>query len=132
MTKKIDTHAHLGECCVFGLLATEEDILRRMDECGVDATIVQPYPGATIASKTHDRIADLCARHPGRFFGIASVTPHRDHDAYEREMERCIKDLKFVGIKLHTITPNLCVSGDEVERSPLPDTRIDDRSWLRE
>src|SRR5580693_1952393 len=70
MTKKIDTHAHLGECCVFGLLATEEDILRRMDECGVDATIVQPYPGATIASKTHDRIADLCARHPGRFVGI--------------------------------------------------------------
>ena len=62
MTKRIDTHAHLGECCVFGLLATEEDILRRMDECGVDATIVQPYPGATIASKTHDRIADLCAK----------------------------------------------------------------------
>ena len=46
MTKRIDTHAHLGECCVFGLHATEEDILRRMDECGVDATIVQPYPGA--------------------------------------------------------------------------------------
>ncbi|MGC2404039.1 MAG: amidohydrolase family protein [Acidobacteriaceae bacterium] len=103
MTKKIDAHAHLGECCVFGLLATEEDILRRMDECKVDATILQPYPGATIASNTHDRIADMCARHPGRFFGIASVTPHRDHDAYEREMERCIKDLKFVGIKLHTI-----------------------------
>ena len=75
MTRKIDTHAHLGECCVFGLLATEEDILRRMEECGVDATIVQPYPGATMASRTHDRIADLCARHPGRFFGIASVTP---------------------------------------------------------
>ena len=45
MTKRIDTHAHLGECCVFGLLATEEDILRRMDECKVDATIIQPYPG---------------------------------------------------------------------------------------
>ncbi len=76
MTKKIDTHAHLGECCVFGLLSTEEDMLRRMEECGVDATIVQPYPGATTASKTHDRIAELCAKHPGRFFGIASTTPH--------------------------------------------------------
>jgi hypothetical protein len=102
-TKRIDTHAHLGECCVFGLLSTEEDMLRRMEECDVDATIVQPYPGATTASKTHDRIADLCARHPGRFFGIASVTPHGDRDAYEREVERCIKELKFVGIKLHTI-----------------------------
>ena len=103
MTKKIDTHAHLGECCVFGLLSTEEDMLRRMEECGVDATIVQPYPGATTASKTHDRIADLCAKHPGRFFGIASMTPHGPREAYEREIERCIKDLKFVGIKLHTI-----------------------------
>ena len=59
MTKRIDTHAHLGECWVFGLLATEEDILRRMEECAVDATIIQPYPGATIASKTHDRIATM-------------------------------------------------------------------------
>jgi hypothetical protein len=48
MTKRIDTHAHLGECCVFGLLSTEEDMLRRMEECKVDATIVQPYPGATV------------------------------------------------------------------------------------
>jgi len=45
-TKVIDTHAHLGECCVFGLYSTEEEMIRRMDECGVDATIVQPYPGA--------------------------------------------------------------------------------------
>ena len=26
------------ECCVFGLYGTEEEIIRRMDECGVDAT----------------------------------------------------------------------------------------------
>ena len=38
MTKVIDTHAHLGECCVFGLYSTEDEMLRRMDENGVDAT----------------------------------------------------------------------------------------------
>lgn len=101
--KVVDTHAHLGECCVFGLLATEEEILRRMDENGVDATIVQPYPGAKEARKTHDQIAELCAKYPGRIFGLASMTPHGDHDAYRRELERCIHDLKFVGVKLHTI-----------------------------
>ena len=101
--KVVDTHAHLGECCVFGLLATEEEILRRMDESGVDATIVQPYPGAKEARKTHDQIAELCAKYPGRIFGLASMTPHGDHDAYRRELERCIHDLKFVGVKLHTI-----------------------------
>ena len=48
MPKVIDTHAHLGECCVFGLYSTEEEMIRRMDGCGVDATIVQPYPGQRI------------------------------------------------------------------------------------
>jgi hypothetical protein len=103
MAKVIDTHAHLGECCVFGLLSTEEDMMRRMEESGIDATIVQPYPGATAASKTHDRIAELCAKHPGRFFGLASLSPHGNYDAYRREVERCVKELKFVGLKLHTI-----------------------------
>jgi uncharacterized protein len=103
MPKVIDTHAHLGECCVFGLYSTEEDMLQRMDECGVDATIVQPYPGAKDYVKRHDEIANLCAKHPGRFFGLASLTPHQDHDKYKREVERCVKDLKFVGVKLHTI-----------------------------
>jgi predicted TIM-barrel fold metal-dependent hydrolase len=101
--KIIDTHAHLGECCVFGLFATEEEMLRRMDENGVDATIVQPYPGAKDFLKRHDEIAELCAKHPGRFFGLASLNPHIGRDRYQREVERCVKELKFVGVKLHTI-----------------------------
>jgi predicted TIM-barrel fold metal-dependent hydrolase len=74
-----------------------------MDESGVDATIVQPYPGAEDASRQHDLIADMCQRNPGRFYGLASLSPHGDHDAYRREVERCVKDLHFVGVKLHTI-----------------------------
>ena len=101
--KVVDAHAHLGECCVFGLIATEEELIRRMDENSVDATIVQPYPGAKEAAKTHDRIAEMCAKYPGRFFGLASVSPHGDHDAYRSEVERCVKQLQFVGVKLHTI-----------------------------
>jgi len=101
--KVIDTHAHLGECCVFGLYSTEEEMLRRMDECGVDATIVQPYPGAKDYLVRHDEIAELCARHPGRFFGLASLSPHVGREIYQREVERCVKELNFVGVKLHTI-----------------------------
>jgi hypothetical protein len=69
MAKKIDTHAHLGECCVFGLYATEEDMIRRMDESGVDATIVQPYPGAKDYVKKHDEIERLCVAHHGKSSG---------------------------------------------------------------
>ena len=53
--------------------------------------------------KAHDRIANLCAKHPGRFFGLASLSPHRDRSTYRQEVERCVRDLEFVGIKLHTI-----------------------------
>ena len=102
-TKVIDAHEHLGDCRVFGLDTAEDDLLRRMEECKIDAMIVQPYPGATSAPKTHDRTANLCAKHPGRFFGLASVNPHTDRDAYRKEIERCVKDLKFVGVKLHPI-----------------------------
>lgn len=103
MTRVIDTHAHLGECCVFGALSTEQDLIRRMDENGVDATIVQPYPGAKDFFKRHNEIAALCEKYPGRFFGLASLSPHIGREKYEREVERCIRDLKFVGVKLHTI-----------------------------
>ena len=101
--KVIDAHEHLGECRVFGLRATEEDLLRRMEECGIDAMIVQPFPGAEDPMKAHDRIANLCAKYPGRFFGLASLSPHRDRSTYQQEVERCVRDLKFVGIKLHTL-----------------------------
>jgi hypothetical protein len=103
MKRVIDTHAHLGECCVFGLVGTEEGMLRRMEECKVDATIVQPFPGVKESAREHDRIAELCVKHPGRFFGMASLNPHGNRDAYQREVERCVKDLHFVGLKMHTI-----------------------------
>lgn len=101
--KVVDAHAHLGECCVFGLTSTESELVRRMDESRIDATIVQPYPGVKEAARTHDQIAELCQRHPGRFFGLASLSPHGNRDAFRREVERCVKELHFVGVKLHTI-----------------------------
>ena len=100
--KTVDAHAHLGGCCVFGITTTEEELIRRMDECEIDATIVQPYPGAKEAVKAHDRIADLCAKYRV-FLRACKSSPHGDHVAYRREVERCVKDLNFVGLKLHTI-----------------------------
>jgi len=101
--KIIDAHEHLGECRVFGLKATEEDLLRRMEESAIHAMIVQPFPGAEDPLRAHDRIANLCAKYPGRFFGLASLNPHGDRSEYRREVERCVRELKFVGVKLHTI-----------------------------
>ena len=35
MPKVIDTHAHLGECCVFGLYSTEEEAVQACAEPGM-------------------------------------------------------------------------------------------------
>ena len=101
--KVVDAHAHLGGCCVFGITTTEEELVRRIEESEIDVTIVQPYPGNKEPVRAHDQIAELCAKYPGRFLGLASLSPHGDHKAYRREVERCVKELNFVGLKLHTI-----------------------------
>ncbi len=99
----IDAHSHLGECRVFGLDNSEEYLLRGMNDNDIDISLVQPYPGANSASATHDRIAELAKKNPGRIFGIASINPHQDSQDYFNELSRCVNDLGFAGVKLHTI-----------------------------
>jgi predicted TIM-barrel fold metal-dependent hydrolase len=99
----IDAHAHLGSCRVFDLDISEELLLHTMEVTGVDAIIVQPFPGAPDAAAVHDWIAGLAKRYPSRTFGLASLNPHMDEEAYQREIERCVRELGFVGVKIHTV-----------------------------
>jgi predicted TIM-barrel fold metal-dependent hydrolase len=101
--KIIDTHMHLGECRVFGISTSEEELLRGLDQNGIEKVIVQPFPGCEDFRATHDRIANFAAKHPGRVYGLCSLSPHRNRDQYYAEVERCVKQLDFVGVKLHTI-----------------------------
>lgn len=104
--KILDSHSHIGSCRVFDLNVSEEDLIRNMDAKGVDAAVVQPFPGAYPQPPVdiHNRIAKLVEEYPGRIFGIASVNPHVvSKGAWREEVERCIRELGFVGVKLHTI-----------------------------
>lgn len=99
----IDAHSHLGDDRVFGLNTSEEELIKSMDRSGIDINLVQPYPGPKSAKATHDRIAKMAQENQGRFFGIASINPHQDSADYFKELSRCVKELGFVGVKLHTI-----------------------------
>ncbi len=98
----VDSHSHLGPCRVFDLDHDENELVTQMDKYDVDVNLVQPFPGAPAAA-IHDRIAALGSQHPGRIFGIASINPHQDRDDYFAELSRCVNDLGFVGVKIHTI-----------------------------
>ena len=103
MPEVVDAHVHLGKCRVFGRDQTDEQVLTSMDVGDIGLAIVQPYPGAPDARQVHDDIAALAARSGGRIVGLASFNPHRDAGEYHTEIARCVNDLGFVGVKLHTI-----------------------------
>jgi len=100
----VDAHGHLGQCTVFELNSEDTEVLETMDEAGINAGLIMPYPGAPDARKVHDDIADLAKRYPHRIYGIVNANPRfLGREAYFAEVERCIQDLGFVGIKLHTV-----------------------------
>lgn len=102
----IDVHAHLGVDRVFEEVRNEEEITGVMEANGVDVTIVQPMFG-TIDTECirgdHDRIYNLTRKNPKRIFGMASVNPHIKKEFYKSELKRCVNELGFVGVKLHTL-----------------------------
>jgi len=99
----VDAHAHIGDCRVFDLFVTPAELINSMDQCGVHAAIVMPFPGARDVKRIHDEIAELGQKYPGRIFGMVNMNPHCPPENYFAEACRCIKQLGFVGLKLHTI-----------------------------
>lgn len=99
----IDSHNHLSDCRTFGYDFTEKMLLDALQNAKVDGAILQPFPGCTDVKGTHDRIAELAKNYPGKFYGIASVSPHLPEEEFVAESTRAIKELGFKGLKLHTI-----------------------------
>lgn len=102
----IDIHAHLGEDVVFDEELTEEELISAYEKNGIDGGIVQPYlPRIYMEEhrKIHDRIYELTLYKKKKFWGMASINPHFTPEDYDREAERCIHELGFVGIKITPI-----------------------------
>ncbi|MBO3804086.1 MAG: amidohydrolase [Candidatus Brockarchaeota archaeon] len=101
----VDAHSHLGYDYVFEENFTAEDLKASMDGNGIDASVVQP--GSVLDLDTvvaqHDAIAALSKGMEGRIYGMANPNPRLKAGEYRRELERCVKDLGFVGVKLHPL-----------------------------
>lgn len=92
----IDMHVHIRRG-----RGSLEEFIAAMDECGIDmcgaAAIVPSSPET--GESGNEIIYESVARYPNRLFGWCSVIPY-EPDA-PRELERCVKELGFKGLKLH-------------------------------
>ena len=106
----VDAYCHFGECRVYDASVSEYDVIDALNTNKVSAILLQPFPGAPNPVAVHDSIADLGARYPGRVFGLVNCNPHVHRDQYHREVERCVREMGFVGITMdtvgHAVNPN--------------------------
>ncbi len=111
----IDVHAHLGWDYVFDEHFTREDQLNKHKIFQVDRTILQPASCHDLESVVdqHNTIAALTQEFPGVFYGMANPNPHLKAALYEQEIRRCIEELGFVGIKIHTFAHAVHPSGHD-------------------
>ena len=81
--------------------------LKQMDEHGIEmmllslnAPAIQAIPDVKkaneLARKANDFLAEQVAKRPDRFQGLAAL-PMQDPDLATRELQRCVKELGFVG-----------------------------------
>jgi predicted TIM-barrel fold metal-dependent hydrolase len=92
--------------------------LRAMDEAGIDVQVLShgapaaqklsPDIAVELTRRVNDRLAEACARHPGRFAAFAALpTPVPEKAA--QELERCVTELGFKGAMIHGLTNGLFI-----------------------
>lgn len=64
--------------------------------------VAGPVKAADLAKRANDEMADLIVKYPDRFVAALATLAMNNMDAALKEADRCIKELKFKGVYLHT------------------------------
>lgn len=64
--------------------------------------VAGPSKAADLARRANDEMAELVAKHPDRFVGALATLAMNNMDAALKETDRCINDLRFRGVYLHS------------------------------
>jgi uncharacterized protein len=92
--------------CPAGIYDLGEGRIAAMDEAGIDVQILsyatpsaerlEPSLARELTRQANDTLAAAISKHPDRFLGFATL-PMLDPAAAARELERTVRDLRFVG-----------------------------------
>lgn len=98
----IDTHTHLGASYVGDSNYSEEQWLKTIAKHNLSGIMSYPNPSARPSPRAaHDRIHQFAVNNPGKVWGVVDLAPGMEDSEYVAEVERCVKQLGFVAIKLH-------------------------------
>ena len=95
-----DTHTHLGVASHSGREFHCDDMLRKMDDCGIDRSLLIPFPVVDDPRAAHDEIASAVRNWPDRFAGCVCLYPFLPKQDFRTEVRRCAEELGFRAIKL--------------------------------
>lgn len=103
---RTDTHLHVMLSPFYGRPATDpERLLADLAECGLDGGWVSSVDSMTtrdlgVQRRANDLLAEMARKYPGQIEGFCTVDPAAMEEA-ANEVERCVRELGLVGVKLH-------------------------------
>jgi len=89
--------------------ATPERLVPEMDDAGIDKTVILAvdyeylFRGKISYREYNNIVAGYIKEYPDRLIGFAGIDPRRGKEAIQ-ELERCIGELGFKGVKLWPLT----------------------------
>jgi uncharacterized protein len=94
-----DTHIHIGTARHSGRRHHAADIIRAMDDFGVDRSVAIPFPVVEDYRREHDEIGAAMRDYPGRFVGAACLNPFIPEKEFRDEVRRCREVHGFRALK---------------------------------
>jgi uncharacterized protein len=101
----IDCHIHAGHANnltdPWTTIADPVEILRRMDEAGIDKAVIFPISNEPSYERANQEIFEICKKYPARFIGFAKHDPVGEKGRIRQMLLHEIRDLGLRGLKLH-------------------------------
>jgi predicted TIM-barrel fold metal-dependent hydrolase len=98
----IDADTHISPTGEDAMAITYEELIRRMDRAGVNQALTwlrPPYLREIAESNSY--VYQATQQHPARILGFGWVDPHLGLDRAKDDIERCIYEYGFHGVKLN-------------------------------
>lgn len=87
----------------FGIMDKSEDMVQVLTLTNPPIeTVAEPADAVELARIVNDEMAELVAKHPGRFVGAVACLPMNDMEAALKEVDRAINELHFRGVQIYT------------------------------